>query len=237
MRASPGARDNVRMRLLVVEDEPKMAELLSRALREESYAVDVAGRGEDALWMAGATPYDAIVLDVTLPGIDGLETCRRLRASGCWIPVLILTARDAVADRVAGLDTGADDYLTKPFSLSELLARLRALTRRVPQERPVDLRAGDLWLDPAAHRAWRGESELDLSAREFALLELFLRRPGQTLTRGQLLDGAWDMAYEARSNIVDVYVGYLRQKVDRPFGRASLETVRNVGYRLRSDGG
>jgi two-component system OmpR family response regulator len=224
------------MRLLVVEDEPKMAELLSRALREESYAVDVAGNGEDALWMAGSTPYDAIVLDVTLPGIDGLETCRRLRASGCWIPVLILTARDAVADRVAGLDTGADDYLTKPFSLSELLARLRAVTRRVPQERPVGLRVGDLHLDPAAHRAWRGETELDLSAREFALLELFLRRPGQTLTRGQLLDGAWDMAYEARSNIVDVYVGYLRQKIDRPFGRASLETVRNIGYRLREDG-
>jgi two-component system OmpR family response regulator len=236
MRPSRAAGDNAVMRLLVVEDEPKMADLLARALREESYAVDVAGRGEDALWMAGATRYDAIVLDVTLPGIDGLETCRRLRADDCWIPVLILTARDAVADRVVGLDTGADDYLTKPFSLSELLARLRALTRRVPQERPVDLRAGDLRLDPAAHRAWRGETELDLSAREFALLELFLRRPGQTLTRGQLLDGAWDMAYEARSNIVDVYVGYLRQKVDRPFGRASLETVRNVGYRLRDDG-
>jgi two-component system OmpR family response regulator len=152
------------------------------------------------------------------------------------MPVLILTARDAVADRVAGLDTGADDYLTKPFSLSELLARLRALTRRVPQERPVELCAGDLRLDPAAHRAWRGETELSLSSREFALLELFLRRPGQTLTRGQLLEGGWDMAFEARSNIVDVYVGYLRQKIDRPFGRASIETVRHVGYRLRDDG-
>jgi two-component system OmpR family response regulator len=224
------------MRLLVVEDEPKMADLLSRALREEGHAVDVAGRGEDALWMAGATPYDAVILDVTLPGIDGLETCRRLRSDGRWMPVLILTARDAVADRVAGLDTGADDYLTKPFSLSELLARLRALTRRVPQERPVELRAGDLRLDPAAHRAWRGETELSLSSREFALLELFLRRPGQTLTRGQLLEGGWDMAFEARSNIIDVYVGSLRQKIDRPFGRASIETVRHVGYRLRDDG-
>jgi two-component system OmpR family response regulator len=224
------------MRLLVVEDEPKMADLLSRALREEGHAVDVAGGGEDALWMAGATPYDAVILDVTLPGIDGLETCRRLRSDGRWMPVLILTARDAVADRVAGLDTGADDYLTKPFSLSELLARLRALTRRVPQERPVELRAGDLRLDPAAHRAWRGETELSLSSREFALLELFLRRPGQTLTRGQLLEGGWDMAFEARSNIIDVYVGSLRQKIDRPFGRASIETVRHVGYRLRDDG-
>jgi two-component system OmpR family response regulator len=224
------------MRLLVVEDEPKMAELLGRALREEGHAVDVTARGEDALWMAGATAYDAVVLDVTLPGIDGLETCRRLRADGRWMPVLILTARDAVADRVAGLDTGADDYLTKPFSLSELLARLRALTRRVPHERPAELQVGDLRLDPAAHRAWRGDTELALSAREFALLELFLRRPGQTLTRGQLLEGGWDMAFEAKSNIVDVYVGYLRQKVDRPFGRASIETIRHVGYRLRDDG-
>ena len=228
--------ENAVMRILVVEDELKMAELLGRGLREEGHAVDVTGSGEDALWMVQATPYDVVVLDIMLPGLDGLETCRQMRASEVWTPVLILTARDAVSDRVAGLDTGADDYLTKPFSFSELVARLRALTRRAPQERPVELRVGDLRLDPAAHRVWRGGDELDLSAREFALLELFMRRPGQTLSRLQLLEGAWDTAYEARSNIVDVYVRYLREKVDRPFGRDSLETVRHVGYRLRADG-
>lgn len=224
------------MRVLVVEDEIKMAELLARGLREEGHAVDVAGRGEDALWMVRATPYDVVILDIMLPGLDGLETCRQMRASEVWTPVLILTARDAVSDRVAGLDTGADDYLVKPFSFSELVARLRALTRRAPQERPVALQVGDLRLDPAAHRAWRSDKELDLSAREFALLELLMRRPGQTLSRVQLLEGAWDMAFEARSNVVDVYIRYLREKVDRPFERDSIETVRHVGYRLREDG-
>jgi two-component system OmpR family response regulator len=224
------------MRVLVVEDEIKMAELLARGLREEGHAVDVAGRGEDALWMVRATPYDIVILDIMLPGLDGLETCRQMRASEVWTPVLILTARDAVSDRVAGLDTGADDYLVKPFSFSELVARLRALTRRAPQERPVTLQVGDLRLDPAAHRAWCGDVELDLSAREFALLELLMRRPGQTLSRAQLLEGAWDMAFEVRSNVVDVYIRYLREKVDRPFGRDSIQTVRHVGYRLREDG-
>jgi two-component system OmpR family response regulator len=151
-----------------------------------------------------------------------------------WTPVLFLTARDGVEDRVEGLDTGADDYLVKPFSFAELLARLRALVRRAPGERPALLEVDDLRLDPAAHRAWRGEAELDLSAKEFALLELFMRRAGETLSRVQLLDGAWDMAFESRSNVVDVYVRYLREKIDRPFGRRSLETVRGVGYRLRS---
>src|SRR5580765_8188382 len=225
------------MRLLVVDDEPKMAELLGRSLREEGYAVDLAGRGEDALWMAEAVPYDAIVLDVMLPGLDGLAACRELRARKVWTPVLILTALDGVDDRVAGLDTGADDYLVKPFSFSELVARLRALVRRGGPERPVALEVGDLRLDTAAHRAWRAEDELDLSAKEFALLELLMRRPGQTLSRLQLLEGAWDMSFESRSNIVDVYVGYLRQKIDRPYGRRSLETVRGVGYRLRADAG
>ena len=224
------------VRVLVVEDEAKMADLLSRGLREEGHAVDVASRGEDALWMARATPYDAILLDVMLPGLDGLAVCRELRDAGIWTPVLILTARDAVGDRVAGLDTGADDYLVKPFSFDELLARLRALTRRAPLERPTVLRVGDLSLDPASHRAWRGDQELDLSPKEFALLSLFMRRPGETLTRVNLLEGAWDMAYESRSTVVDVYVGYLRQKVDRPFGRRSIETVRRVGYRLRENG-
>jgi two-component system OmpR family response regulator len=223
------------MRVLVVEDEKKLGQLLGRGLREEGYAADVADRGEDALWMARAAPYNAIVLDVMLPGLDGFEICRRLRHDGIWAPVLMLTARDTVEDRVSGLDVGADDYLTKPFAFEELLARLRALTRRSPVERPPVLEVGDLRLDPAAHRAWRQKEELDLSAKEFALLELFMRQAGIALTRTQLLDGAWDMAFESQSNVVDVYVRYLREKIDRPFGRDSIETVRGVGYRLRSD--
>jgi two-component system OmpR family response regulator len=186
--------------------------------------------------MARAREYDAIVLDVMLPGLDGFAVCRELRAREVWTPVLFLTARDAVGDRVEGLDTGADDYLVKPFSFAELLARLRALARRVPHERPAVLEVGDLRLDPATRRAWRSGAELDLSAKEFSLLALFMRRAGDTLTRNELLDGAWDMAFESRSNIVDVYVRYLREKVDRPFGAHSLETVRGVGYRLRADG-
>ncbi|HKU56586.1 MAG TPA: response regulator transcription factor [Gaiellaceae bacterium] len=220
------------MRVLVVEDERKLGELLRRGLDEEGYAADLADRGEEALWMVQAVSYDVIVLDVMLPGADGFEICRRLRADGIWVPVLMLTARDAVDDRVRGLDVGADDYLTKPFAFEELLARIRALTRRAPAERPPVLEIGDLRLDPAAHRAWRGERELDLSAKEFALLELFMRRPGVTLSRTQLLDGAWDMAFESRSNVIDVYVRYLREKIDRPFGRHSIETIRGVGYRL-----
>jgi two-component system, OmpR family, response regulator len=225
------------MRILVVEDEPKLAQLVARALREEGHPADVAGNGKDALWMAQSAPYDAIVLDVMLPDLDGFEVLRRLRTREVWTPVLMLTARDAVADRVSGLDAGADDYLTKPFAFDELLARLRAVARRGVNERPTVLAAGDLRLDPAAHRAWRGDTELDLSTREFALLELFMRHAGQALTRLQLLEGAWDMAFESRSNVVDVYVRYLREKVDRPFDRESLETVRGVGYRLREDGG
>jgi two-component system OmpR family response regulator len=225
------------MRVLVVEDEPKMATLVSRGLREEGHAADIAARGEDALWMANAARYDAIVLDVMLPGLDGFATCRQLREQGVWAPVLMLTARDAVRDRVDGLDAGADDYLLKPFSFAELLARLRALVRRAPAERPTLLEAGDLHLDPAAWRVWRGETELELSAKEFALLELLLRRRGEALSRGQLLEGAWELGFESRSNLVDVYIRYLRDKIDRPFGRHSIETVRGVGYRLRKDGG
>jgi two-component system, OmpR family, response regulator len=225
------------MRVLVVEDEPKLAALVARALREEGHPTDVAGRGEEALWMARSAPYDAIVLDVMLPDMDGFEVVRRLRAREVWVPVLMLTARDAVEDRVGGLDAGADDYLTKPFSFDELLARLRAVARRGPVERPTVIEVGDLRLDPAAHRAWRGDTELELSTREFALFELFMRHPGQALSRLQLLEGAWDMAFESRSNVVDVYVRYLREKIDRPFRRDSIETVRGVGYRLREDGG
>jgi two-component system, OmpR family, response regulator len=218
------------MRVLVVEDETKMAALLRRGLVEEGHAADVAGQGEEAVWLAEAHPYDAIVLDVMLPGISGFETCRRLRNAGVWTPVLMLTARDAVDDRVAGLDAGADDYLTKPFSLAELLARLRALVRRGDVERPTELVVGDLRLDPAARRVWRGGTEVQLSPKEFALLETFMRRPGQVLSRFQLLEHAWDFAYDNRSNVVDVYVRYLRQKL----GRDSVETVRGAGYRLAS---
>jgi len=221
------------VRVLIVEDEPKMASLVRRGLLEEGYAADVTARGENALWLAEAYEYDVIVLDVMLPGWSGHETCRRLRNAGVWTPVLMLTARDAVEDRVAGLDAGADDYLTKPFSLAELLARLRALVRRGGVERPTELVVGDLRLDPAARRVWRATTEVALSPKEFALLETFMRRPGQVLSRLQLLEHAWDFAYEHRSNIVDVYVRYLREKLDRPFGRDSFETVRGAGYRLR----
>jgi two-component system, OmpR family, response regulator len=224
------------MRVLVVEDEKKLGELLVRGLREEGYAADLAGRGEEALWMANAVDYDAILLDVMLPGLDGFAVCKKLRDDGVWSPVLMLTARDDVGDRVAGLDSGADDYLVKPFSFEELLARLRALRRRAPVERPAVLEVDDLRLDPAGHRAWRGDTELELSAKEFSLLELFMRRPGVALTRTQLLDSAWDMAFESRSNVIDVYVRYLREKIDRPFGCDSIETVRGVGYRLRPSG-
>ncbi len=224
------------MRVLIVEDEVKMAGLIRRGLVEEGHAADVAASGEDALWMAQAHPYDAIVLDVMLPRLSGFETCRQLRNSGVWTPVLMLTARDSTDDRVAGLDVGADDYLTKPFSFAELLARLRALARRGGVERPTLIEVGSLRLDPASRRAWRGEDEIALSPKEFALLETFMRRPGQVLSRFQLLEHAWDFAYENRSNVVDVYVRYLRNKVDRPFGTSSIETVRGVGYRLQADG-
>jgi two-component system OmpR family response regulator len=225
------------MRVLIVEDEVKMAGLIRRGLRADGMAADVAVKGEDALWMAGATRYDAIVLDVMLPGMDGFETCRRLRAEGVWSPILMLTARDAISDRVEGLDSGADDYLPKPFSFEELGARLRALVRRGPVERPTVLQAGDLTLDPATKRVMRGDADISLSAKEFALLEIFLRRPGEVLDRYVLLEHAWDSDYENRSNVVDVFVRYLRQKIDRPFGVESIETVRGSGYRMRADGG
>ena len=225
------------MRVLVIEDEPKMAVLLERGLVEEGFATDVVATGEDGLEQADGVEYDAIVLDVMLPGIDGFETCRRLRASGSWAPVLMLTARGAIDDRLAGLDGGADDYLTKPFWVEELLARVRALTRRRAVERPVVLEVGTLRLDPAARRVWRGGQEINLSAKEFALLELFMRQPGAMLSRLYLVEHVWDHAYEYRSNVVAVYVRYLREKIDRPFGVSSIETVRGGGYRLRADGG
>jgi len=223
--------------VLVVEDEVKMAALIRRGLREQGLAVDVAASGEAALGLARAGSYDAIVLDVILPGIDGFDTCRQLRREGVWAPVLMLTARGALADRVAGLDGGADDYLTKPFSFAELLARLRALVRRGQSERPAVIEVGELRLDPATHQAWRGETEIELSAKEFVLLEAFMRNPGFVFSRSHLLEQAWEYNFEHRSNVVDVYIRYLRRKIDLPFGVKSIETVRGAGYRLRKDGG
>lgn len=225
------------MRILIVEDKVKMAGQLWRALRGEGMAADAAVKGEDALWMADATNYDAVVLDVMLPGIDGFETVRRLRARGQWVPVLMLTARGSVENRVAGLDGGADDYMTKPFALNELSARLRALVRRDPVERPTVLQVGALRLDPASRKVWRDGREIELAEKPFALLETFMRRPGVTLSRFTLLESAWDHAYESRSNVVDQHVGALRDRIDRPFGVESIETVRGRGYRLREDGG
>jgi two-component system, OmpR family, response regulator len=220
------------MRVLIVEDQIKLAGLIRRGLRDDAVVADITSTGESALLMAGTSEYDAIVLDVMLPDVDGFEVCRRLRADENWTPVIMLTARDGVDDRVRGLDGGADDYLTKPFSLAELAARLRALVRRRQEERPVLLEAGDLVLDPAARRVHRGGEEITLSAKEFALLEAFMRRPGQVLDRLQLLEHAWDYGYENRSNVVDVYIRYLREKIDRPFDRDTLKTVRGAGYRL-----
>jgi two-component system OmpR family response regulator len=222
------------VRVLVVEDEVRTAGLLKRGLSEEGYSVDIAADGPDAVWRASEFDYDAVVLDVMLPGCDGLEVCRRLRSRGRWAPVLMLTARDDLAARVRGLDSGADDYLAKPFNFDELFARLRALLRRGAPERPALLHSGGLRLDPATRQAWRGQAELALSPKEFALLELFLRHPGQVLTRTRILEHVWDYTYDGVSNVVDQYVGYLRRKIDRPFGTAQLETVRGVGYRLRA---
>ena len=220
--------------MLVVEDDRRMAGLLRRGLEEGGYAVDLAADGPEGLWYATENQYDAIVLDVMLPGFDGFELCRRLRDAGNWIPVLMLTARGEVRDRAKGLDAGADDYLTKPFSFIELTARLRALSRRGRAERPAILEVGDLRLDPASRRVSRGEVELELSPKEFALLELLLAHPGEVLTRTRIIESVWDFAYDGTSNVVDQYVGYLRRKIDQPFGRADIETVRGVGYRLRA---
>ena len=220
------------MRVLVVEDEVKMVRAVRRGLEQEGYAVDSASDGDEGLYLATENAYDAIVLDVLLPGIDGFEVCRRLRAEQRWAPVLMLTARDTVADRIEGLDVGADDYLVKPFAFGELLARLRALIRRGAVERPAVLRAGDVILDPAAHAVTRSGRQVELSAREFALLEFLMRHPGEVVSRTAILEHVWDYSYDGMSNVVDVYVGYLRRKLEQPFGRTLIRTVRGVGYVL-----
>ena len=214
-----------------------MASLIKRGLEREGYAVDLAAEGEQAIWAGSEFPYDIVLLDAMIPAPDGFEVCRQLRRAGKWMPVIMLTARDAIEDRVRGLDAGADDYLAKPFSFAELYARLRALVRREDRERPVVLHAGDLNLDPATKVVTRGGTPIALSIKEYALLELFMRRQGEVLSRSEILDHVWDFAYDGTSNVVDVYVRYLREKIDRPFGREAIETVRGLGYRLRPDGG
>jgi two-component system OmpR family response regulator len=227
------------MRVLIAEDSAKMARLLKKGLERQGYAIDVVSCGQDAIWMATENDYDAIVLDVILDvgetAIDGFEVCARLRRSSRWAPVLMVTARDAVEDRVHGLDAGADDYLTKPFSLDELLARLRALMRRSATARPAVITVGDLLLDPARHQVVRGGSVIALTPTEFALLEYLMRRPGDVLTRAMLVEHVWDFAFDGDPRIVNVYIRSLRDKIDRPFKRASLETVRGLGYRIRDD--
>jgi two-component system OmpR family response regulator len=221
------------VRLLIAEDDQRMAALLRRALEEDGYAVDVAVDGTEALWMGQETDYDAIVLDGMLPGLDGFEVVRRLRAGQRWAPVLMLTARTGVGARIEGLDAGADDYLAKPFNFGELSARIRALVRRGLGERPAVLRSGDLELDPASRRVTRAGQHIDLTTKEFALLELLMRRRGEVLTRSHILEHVWDFAYDPTSNVVDQYIGSLRRKLDRPFGRDDVQTVRGAGYRLR----
>jgi two-component system OmpR family response regulator len=223
------------VRTLVVEDEPDMAAVLRSGLVEAGFAVDVAGDGAEGVWLATEQPYDVIVLDLGLPDVDGLAALSQLRGRECWTPVLVLTARDGVPDRVAGLDGGADDYVTKPFAFAELVARLRALVRRGAAPRPVLLEVGDLRLDPARREVHRGTTPLQLTPREFAVLECLMRAPGEVVSKTQLLEKVWDFAFEPESNVVEVYVGNLRRKIDRPVGGSRVETVRGFGYRLRDE--
>ena len=225
------------MRVLVVEDEKRLAAGLKRGLEAEGFATDVALNGTDGLWMAREQPYDAIVLDIMLPGVNGYKICTELREAGIWTPILMLTAKDGELDEAEALDTGADDYLTKPFSYVVLLARLRSLLRRGAPERPTVLTVGDLRLDPGAKRVWRGDAEVELTAREISLLEFLLRRKGEVVSKREILDHVWDYNFEGDSNIVEVYIRHLRNKLDRPFGRNTIETVRGAGYRLAVDGG
>lgn len=224
------------MRVLVVEDHQKTAALIARGLREHAYAVDVAATGSDGVWRGTTHDYDVMILDVMLPDTDGFAVLSELRAAGRWAPVLLLTARASVPDRIRGLDIGADDYLVKPFSFGELFARVRALTRRGSSPRPTTLTVGDLTIDPATRAVHRGTAPIRLTAKEFALLETLARRAGQVVPRADLLARCWDDAFDGDSNVLDVFIRYLRQKIDRPFGRQSIETVRGVGYRLSAEG-
>jgi two-component system OmpR family response regulator len=222
------------MRLLLVEDDAKLARAVGRGLRHEGYAVDVVGDGDGALTQAAVWDYDGIVLDVMLPNRDGFEVCRVLRERDCWAPILMLTARGQLDDRIRGLDVGADDYLIKPFDFGELLARLRALVRRAPAQRPVRLEVGDLVVDPATHEVARAGVPVALTAREFAVLEYLARHAGEAVTRASLLDHVWDENFEGSTNIVDVYVGYLRRKLEQPFDRPLIRTIRGIGYALEA---
>jgi DNA-binding response OmpR family regulator len=225
------------VRILVVEDEVRLAQALQRGLRAEGFAVDVALDGEDGLYRARETAYDAVVLDVMLPKLSGYRVCQALRAEQNWVPVLMLSAKDGEYDQADGLDVGADDYLTKPFSYVVLVARLRALLRRGTSARPAVLEAGDLSLDPAVHSVFRAGEEIVLTPREFALLEMFMRHPDRVLSKTEILEHVWDANYDGDPNVVEVYVGYLRRKIDKPFGRRALQTVRGAGYRLAGGGG
>lgn len=229
--------EGARLRVLVVEDEKRLAAGLKKGLEAEGFATDVALDGTDGLWMARENPYDAIVLDIMLPGINGYRLCAALREEGNWTPILMLTAKDGEFDEAEALDTGADDYVTKPFSSVVLVARLRALLRRGAGERPAVLEAGDLRFDPGAKRTWRGDVEVGLTAREMALLEFLLRRKGEVVSKTDILQHVWDYEFEGDLNIVEVYVRHLRNKLDRPFARTAIETVRGAGYRLAADGG
>jgi DNA-binding response OmpR family regulator len=223
--------------VLVVEDERRLAQTIRRGLEGEGFATDVAFDGDEGLWLATEQPYDAVVLDIMLPGRNGYEVCAELREAGIWTPILMLTAKQGDLDHAEALDTGADDFLTKPFSFVVLIAHLRALIRRGRRERPAVLRAGDLSLDPARHRCWRGDGEIELTPRQFSLLEFLMHHPGEVMSKSEILDHVWDYAFDGDSNIVEVYVGYLRKKIDAPFGRSAIETLRGVGYRLDPDGG
>ncbi|MFE9691609.1 response regulator transcription factor [Micromonospora sp. NPDC005806] len=225
------------MRILVVEDDKHLARSIKRGLAAEGFAVDVAFDGVDGLWRAREGDYDVVVLDIMLPGKSGYQVCAELRDAGNWTPIIMLTAKDGELDEAEALDTGADDYLSKPFSYLVLVARIRALLRRGSRERPATLNAGDLRLDPAAHRAWRGDAELSLTPRQFALLEFFMRRAGEVLSKSTILGHVWDFAFDGDPNIVEVYVRHLRKKIDEPFGRTAIQTIRLVGYRLDPDGG
>ena len=225
------------MRILIVEDEVRLAAYVKRGLEAEGYSADVANDGEQGLWMATTNPYDAVILDIMLPKKNGYKVCAELRAAGNWVPILMLTAKDGEFDEAEALDTGADDYLSKPFSFVVLMARLRALIRRGAGERPTVLEAGDLRLDPAKRTVFRGSDEITLTPREFSMLEYFMRHPGEVLPKLDILSNVWDWAFEGDPNIVEVYVGYLRRKIDAPFSRRALQTVRGVGYKLAADGG